>query len=463
MTIKGVGAGAEASTLPNSNVGSSVSGTYGNLTITSAGAYTYSVSDNSNTIALDAGETATDIFSYKVRDDETNAGSKALDIGIITFTVTGIDGDSEPGKPDDDEKKETKKDKKESKQQRKEEKKAKKKAKRDRKLLAKKFDLPKSSLGRKSEFNQGLKLVDLVAESKSIEIREKDIYVDKVKAKYSEEGLKVKFKVFNDEGKEVQKYYGTMKDGSPLPKWIQVDPKTGKTKTDIPKGVKMVEFKIVAIDEDNNRKQVTVIIDAKKIAKDKEVLKQTRKLTKEKTIEVKNDGVVKLNSIDKDGSIDKTTTNAINDSQSFEDIIQTIEPDEFLKLESNLENNDYVADLPASIHFLIKNDLKTNFENLTIVLKDGKELPSWIKFDKESGKIISNPPKDVNSVDLKIIIKDPAGETIVKDLKINYSKENKSTSEKILDTDNGFITLSAQLSKEHANWDNYGSQLIDSL
>ena len=250
-----------------------------NLTITSAGAYAYRYLTTQN-YCFGCRETGTDIFSYKVRDDETNAGSKALDIGIITFTVTGIDGDGEVGKQEDDEKA---KDKKESKNKEKKKRKQRKKQK-GSKLLAKKFDLPKSSLARKSEFNQGLKLVDLVAESKSIEVREKDIYVDKVKAKYSEEGLKVKFKVFNDEGKEVQKYYGTMKDGSPLPKWIQVDPKTGKTKTDIPKGVKMVEFKIVAIDEDNNRKQVTVIIDAKKIAKDKETLKQTRKLTKKKQL-----------------------------------------------------------------------------------------------------------------------------------------------------------------------------------
>ena len=75
-----------------------------------------------------------------------------------------------------------------------------------------------------------------------------------------------KFKVFNDEGKEMNKYYGEMKDGSVLPNWIKVDPKTGKTKTDIPKGVKMVEFKIVAVDAENNKKQVTVVIDAKKIA-----------------------------------------------------------------------------------------------------------------------------------------------------------------------------------------------------
>ena len=91
MTITGVGAGAESSTLPNRNVGSAVSGTYGTLTLNSDGSYSYDVSGNAATIALANGATATDTFSYKVKDDETNAGSKALDIGIITFTITGID------------------------------------------------------------------------------------------------------------------------------------------------------------------------------------------------------------------------------------------------------------------------------------------------------------------------------------------------------------------------------------
>ena len=102
-------------------------------------------------------------------------------------------------------------------------------------------------------------------------------------------------------------------------------------------------------------------------------------------------------------------------------------------------------------------------DTLKIVLKDGQELPNWIKFDPNSAKIISNPPKDVSSIDLKIIVEDPNGETIVKDLTINFSKENSSTTEKILDTNNEFVTLTAQLSKEHAKLDNYGSQIIDSL
>ena len=304
----------------------------------------------------------------------------------------------------------------------------------------------------------------MVAESKTTEVKEKNVYADKIKTKITKEGLKVNFKVFNDEGKEVQKYYGLMKDGSPLPKWIQIDPKTGKTKINIPKGTKLLEFKIISIDADNNKKQVTVEIDPKKIANDKEIIKQNKKLAKAKKIEVSNDGVVKLNSIDKDGSVNKTVTDTLNDgSKSLKDIIRTIKPNEFLKLESNLRGNEHVVDLPVSLHFLLQYELKTSFENLKIVLKDGQELPNWIKFDPNSAKIISNPPKDVSSIDLKIIVEDPNGEITVKDLTINFSKENSSTTEKILDTNNEFVTLTAQLSKEHAKLDDYGSQVIDSL
>ena len=139
----------------------------------------------------------------------------------------------------------------------------------------------------------------------SIDIKENNEDINKIKTKFTDKSLKVQFKVFNDEGKEVQKYYGEMKDGSALPEWIKVDPKTGKTKTNIPKGEKLVEFKIIAVDVDNNKKQVTVVIDPDKIAKDKEILKESRKTAKAK-IMVNKDGSIKLKSINKDGSINKT-------------------------------------------------------------------------------------------------------------------------------------------------------------
>ena len=450
LGVRGVGAGAEGSTLANSNVGSAVSGTYGDLTINSGGAYTYSVTGNAATIALRAGETATDVFSYKVMDDETNAGSKAIDIGTITFTITGIDGDAK-NEPNPDEVKKPKKEKREEKRQKREEDRQLKKLKREKRLERKELKIPKSKLAKSAEFNQGLKLVDLVAESNSLELKDKglDIYVDKIIAKHSDKALKVKFKVFNDEGKEVQKYYGEMKDGSALPDWIKINPKTGKTKTDIPKGMKMVEFKIIAVDEDNNKKQVTVVIDSKKIAEDKEILKQSRKIERANKLEVKNDGSVKLNSINEQGKIDKTKTEVINEIEDIDELLKTIEPNEFLNLEAKAEKENFEVELP--------------WQNLKVVLDNGQELPEWIIYDPKTGKVTATPPENVQSIDLKVIVENPNGELSVKDIKLDFVNENAQETKNIIENETKFVSLSSQLSKEYSDWDDYGSQLIDRL
>ena len=86
----------------------------------------------------------------------------------------------------------------------------------------------------------------------------------------------------------------------------------------------LITNNLLNMDYDKNKLEWCILDDGVEPLFTDETLKQTRKLTKEKTIEVKNDGGVKLNSIDKDGSIDKTITNTINDPQSFEDIIETI-------------------------------------------------------------------------------------------------------------------------------------------
>ena len=88
LKVRGVGTGAEGSSLPNQNVGSAISGTDGTFTLNQDGSYSYDVTEMLQ-IALADGATATDTFSYKVRDDESNAEA-AIDIGTITFTITGI-------------------------------------------------------------------------------------------------------------------------------------------------------------------------------------------------------------------------------------------------------------------------------------------------------------------------------------------------------------------------------------
>ena len=105
-------------------------------------------------------------------DDETNAGSKAIDIGTITFTITGIDGDAK-NEPNPDEVKKPKKEKREEKRQKREEDRQLKKLKREKRLERKELKIPKSKLAKNAEFNQGLKLVDLVAESNSLELKDK--------------------------------------------------------------------------------------------------------------------------------------------------------------------------------------------------------------------------------------------------------------------------------------------------
>ncbi len=421
--------------------GTSVTGTYGTLTIGADGSYTY-VADQDAADDIGSGSSETDVFTYTVWDGATT------DTATLTITISGTEDTTTTAI------KETKKERKEAKKQKKELKKERKKLKKAKRLLLKEFKLAKSSINRSAEFNQGLKLVDLVAESGSIDIKEGTEDINKLKTNFTDKSLKVKFKVFNDEGKEVQKYYGEMIDGSSLPEWIEVDPKTGKTKINIPKGEKLVEFKIIAVDVDNNKKQVTVVIDPEKIAKDKEILKESRKIAKGK-ITVNKDGSIKLKSVNKDGSVNKTTTDAINENKDFEDVVKKIKPNEFLKLKPNLRNNDFVVEL--------SDEIKTNFKSLKVVLKDGKEIPNWIKLNPISGEIIANPPENMEKIELKVIIENENGELTVKDIEINFSDASPKTTEKLLNNDTMFIPLSDQLLKEQNILDNYGSQIINNL
>ena len=65
------------------SIGSALTGTYGQLTIAANGSYSY-VANQSAADALDAGDTATDVFNYTLSD------GTATDIGTITITVLGL-------------------------------------------------------------------------------------------------------------------------------------------------------------------------------------------------------------------------------------------------------------------------------------------------------------------------------------------------------------------------------------
>ena len=409
------------------NSGTSVTGTYGTLTIGADGSYTY-IANTAAAEALDAGDTANDVFHYTLSD------GTATDTATITIKVLGAT--DEPTSTNTNVYKEEKEEgKKKSKKDIRRERREKRQERRAERIEAKKFELPESS---DKKFNQGLKLVDLVAESNS------------------EDELSLKFKVFNDEGKEVQKYYGIMKDGSELPAWITVDSKTGKASTDIPKDIDLLEFKIIAVDTDNNKKQVTVIIDPEKISQDKDIMKQVNKKNSS-NITVNNNGLVELNTTNEDGLTIKTATDAVNQNKSFKDIVSSIEANEEFKIQS--ESRDFNSDFI----FKLENILEPNFDKIKLVLKNGSEIPSWISFNEATGKITANPPAGIEAMDFKIIIEDTDGVVTVKDLEIDFIKNDNNTLLDIEDTEINFVSFNQQLIIESDNLDNYGEKLINNL
>ncbi len=424
LVVSAVRVGSSEGSGTAGTLGQALTGTYGQLTLNANGSYSY-VANQDAADALDDGDTATDVFNYTVSD------GTATDTATITITILGADEALTSTNPTvykevkEEGKKKSKRDiRREKRQER-----------RAERIAAKEFELPESS---DKKFNQGLKLVDLVAESNS------------------EDELSLKFKVFNDEGKEVQKYYGIMKDGSELPAWITVDSKTGKASTDIPKDIKLLEFKIIAVDTDNNKKQVTVIIDPEKISQDKDIMKQVKRKNSS-NITVNNDGLVELNTTNEDGLTNKTATDAVNQNKSSKDIVNSIEANEEFKVQS--ESRDFNSDFI----FKLENILEPNLDKIKLVLENGSDIPSWILFDEATGEITANPPAGIEVMDIKIIIEDSDGVITVKDLKIDFMKNDNNTLLDIEETEKNFVSLNQQLIIESDNLDNYGEKLINNL
>jgi VCBS repeat-containing protein len=83
-TVQGIAAGTLTGPL-SSNVASPVTGTYGSLTVQANGSYDYALNNASSTVqALAAGQTATDTFTYTMKN-----GANTPFTSTLTVTVTG--------------------------------------------------------------------------------------------------------------------------------------------------------------------------------------------------------------------------------------------------------------------------------------------------------------------------------------------------------------------------------------
>ena len=66
-------------------------------------------------------------------------------------------------------------------------------------------------------------------------------------------------------------------------------------------------------------------------------------------------------------------------------------------------------------------------------------------------------------MDVKIIIEDSTGAVTVKDLKIDFMKNDNNTLLYVEETETNFVSLNQQLIIESDNLDNYGEKLINNL
>jgi VCBS repeat-containing protein len=95
FTITAIRTGSESGSGNSGTIGQALTGTYGTLTVNADGSYTY-VADQNAADSIVTGQTATDTFTYTVRDH--NSGS--TDTAELVFTVTGIN-DENPVAVDD--------------------------------------------------------------------------------------------------------------------------------------------------------------------------------------------------------------------------------------------------------------------------------------------------------------------------------------------------------------------------
>ena len=304
------------------------------------------------------------------------------------------------------------------------------------------------------QFNEALKLVDL-----RVQFMDKDGNYTTFEDGSPEDTLVLQFSVFNDPGLKLVKYKGEMKDGSELPSWIKVNPKTGVVVAEIPFDVDLLEFKVIGIDEKNNEYEIAVIIDAAELRQNRELAREFAGEIDGQNIEVKEDGNVEVQS-DEEQTNNETENKSINGNDAKlkpKKLIEKIAKGEIFKPKPYIRDNKYIIDLP--------DEIKSNIEKGIAVLRNGEKAPKWVKVDTDKGELILNPPKNLKHLNLSVISIDADGNKIKNDIK---GKINKRSAERFakqieIKEQTKFVSLTEQVGVEANIQDDYGSDIINRL
>ena len=406
-------------------IGQSLIGTYGSLTLNANGSYTYTA-NSGLTETLNKGQRVFDYFNYTLSD------GTATDYGTIIIKLQNGNSVNDL------------RDKKAERLIKREVKRAEAISVKDKSIKAKSiFGAGRNSiealkLENKSGLSEGLKLVDLVAETKTKELLGS-----------TKDSLVLSFKVFNETNNDIIKYEGVLPNGEELPDWIKIDPKTGETIADLPEGADPIDFIIIATDQNNEKREISVRIDPEEIKNVNNKINNQNNTS----INVSENGDVNLIKKTNDGSIDKQSSKILNlnNKLDIKTIIENTDSDFVYKLSSETNGDKFIVDIPEGLNDSIFNVSK-------IALPDGGDVPPWVNYNALSGEINIDPPEGISSINLKLII-DNGNTIVVKDLEISFERDNT-----IEDSNSDqFIGFKDQLDNEALNWDDYGSKIINRL
>ena len=249
-----------------------------------------------------------------------------------------------------------------------------------------------------------------------------------------------------------------MKDGSALPSWIKVNPKTGVVVTEIPFDIDLLEFKVIGIDEKNNEYEIAVLIDPKQLRQDRELARGFAGEIQE-NINVNYDGDVEIQS-DEEQSINETENKSINGNEAKvkpKKLIEKIVKGETFKPKPFLRDNKYIINLP--------DEIKSNIQKGIAILRNGDKAPQWAKVNLEKGELIINPPKNLKNLSLSVISIDADGNKIKNGLetKINKRSAERFAKQIEIKEQSKFVSLTEQVGLEANIQDDYGSDILSRL
>ena len=205
LTVTAIRTGATEGGGTAGTLGEALEGTFGSLTMNSNGSYTYIVNEGLKD-TLDPTEVVYEYFNYSFSDG--NGGTDSASIVIKLQNIGGVIKDIRDRKVERLIKQESRK------EQRIKVEKIDLKVDQLVELDLNNFEFEKSNI--KTDYSQGLKLINLVAETDSLQLSEGEL--SNLKVKNKESSLNLKFNVMNEQDSEIVKFVGKMTDGSELPR-----------------------------------------------------------------------------------------------------------------------------------------------------------------------------------------------------------------------------------------------------